>query len=80
MIGKGAENVPTEGVLRKVVNEYMNTYVVSTCWITNVFACSAMAKNVIPACKIKGYLQSFTVEPYFYMNLHSEKQLKAIGK
>jgi hypothetical protein len=73
-------NVPTEAVIRKAVSEYMNEYVVSTSWITNVFYCSDMGKKAITAKHIKGFVQSLTVDPWFYMNLHSEKQLKAIGK
>ena len=65
--------------IRKIVSEEINENMVSTCFITNLMAVSDMAATTIKGKHINGIVQELCITPYFYMNLHSEKQIKAIG-
>ncbi len=53
---------------------------VSTCWITNIHYVSDSLYATIPAKRVKGYVQSCEPDQNLLINLHSEQQLKALGK
>lgn len=53
---------------------------ISTCWITNVICAGDMARHIVTGDYIHGILQTLTVFPYFYMNIHTELQIRTISK
>ena len=75
----GVKNVPDQQIIRKIVSEELNENVVSTCWITNLLSAADMAKSVIKGKHIDGSLQSFQIFPDLFINMHTERQIKAIN-
>ena len=61
------------------MSEELNENVVSTCWITNLLSAADMAKSVIKGKHIDGSLQSFQIFPDLFINMHTERQIKAIN-
>ena len=51
----------SQDVVRKVVSEYMNGEMVSTCWIANMLHAIDMAEATIIGKKINGFVQKFEV-------------------
>ena len=51
----------SQDVVRKVVNEYVNGDLVSTCWIINMLHAIDMAEATIIGKKINGFVQQFEV-------------------
>ena len=80
IIKKTNNFVPTIEALSKISNEYKNYEMVSTCWITNIHYVSDSMYATIPAKRVKGYVQSCELDQNLLINLHSEQQLKALGK
>lgn len=63
---------------RQAVSEYMNTEMVSTCWITNLNYVSEATRVMLDTCKLKGYVQQCDIQPEFCLTLHCQKQLEFI--
>ena len=80
MIGRGVKDVPDVQVIRKIVSEQLNENVVSTCWITNLISAADMSKSIIKGRQINGSIQTLEIFPDLTINIHTEKQLKAIDR
>ena len=52
----------SQDVVHKVVNEYVNGEMVSTCWIINMLHAIDMAEETIIGKKINGFVQQFKVD------------------
>ena len=55
--------------IRQAVSEYMNTEMVSTCWITNLNYVSETTRLMLDNYKLKGYVQQCDVSYYFELFL-----------
>lgn len=75
LCANGLKNEPEENTLkkmeekiRKIVSEYLNKDLVSTCWITNAIYASDMAKATIKAKTLKGYVRYMEVTTFMRLD------------
>ena len=61
--------------IRQAVSEYMNTEMVSTCWITNINYVSEATRVMLDTCKLKGYVKQCDVSLIKIRNIYKVRHL-----